>query len=170
MTRYASFHKRKAPISGLMTTAHGEWSERIGWHLATRGPTTYSGIMSGLELEQGWRNGARKALGSLVATNRVSHIDTIYRLTALGALDLANNLLNSQRFTNLSVCVSPTTRPYNPVEASSRVLTRSNRDRTVPVSLFAPASIGNVLSIAASGVNTLIGSAGSEKVVTSIPP
>jgi hypothetical protein len=154
--------------SNCKTIEYGEWSERIGWHLATRGPTTYSGIMRGLELELGWRNGARKALGSLVATNRASHIDTIYRLTALGALDLANSLLNSQRFTNLSVCVSPTTRPYNPAEGSSRVLSRSNFDRTGPVSFLAPASIGNVLSIAASGVNTLIGSASSAKVLTSI--
>ena len=141
-----------------MTTDRGEWPERVGWHLATRGPTTYSGIMRGLGLELGWRNGARKALGTLVATNRVSHAGTIYSITARGALDLANSLLSSQRFINLSVCVSPATLPNHPAEGSNGPLSRSNFGRTQEVCLFAPASIGNVLSMAASGVNMLIGS------------
>src|SRR5437660_10709153 len=101
-----------------MTTDRGEWSERIGWHLATRGPTTYSGIMRGLELELGWRNGARKALRSLVVTNRVDHVDKIYTLNARGALDLANSLLYSRRFKSLSVPISPVRSPNHAADDS----------------------------------------------------
>lgn len=141
-----------------MKTDRGEWSERIGWHLATVGPTTHSGIMRGLGLELRWRNGARKALGSLVATNRVDHADRIYTLTALGALDLAISLLNSRRFKTLSVPISTVGSPNHTADGSSHALLRSNFGLAEQARFFAPASIGNVLSIASSGINALVGS------------
>ena len=139
-----------------MTVSKGEWYERIGWYLATRGPSPFSGVMSGIGREMGWRSGPRKALKNMVATNRVEHSDETYRLNDRGALDLANSLIQSGRFKSLSV---PMTEPLRDLtkEGAGQTLFRSNFRRTDPVFLML-ASTGNVLSMAASAVNMLTGS------------